>query len=83
MRVKVGNEWFSCSGETPIQVELTEKDKQNIANMAPGATLYAVFAEPARTEFERGQQMAWMLEGSNKQGAIISVEEAEKATHVD
>lgn len=83
MRVKVGNEWFSCTDDTHIQVELTEKDKQNIANMAPDACLYATFAQPARNEFERGQQIAWMLEGSRKQGAVISVEEAEKATHVD
>lgn len=83
MRVKVGNEWFSCTAEQPIQVELTDKDKENIARMSPDACLYAQFAEPARNEFERGQQMAWMLEGSRKQGAAISVEEAEKATHVD
>lgn len=83
MRVKVGNEWFSCTVDQPIQVELTDKDKENIARMKPDACLYASFAEPARNEFERGQQIAWMLEGSRKQGAAISVEEAEKATHVD
>lgn len=82
MRVKVGNEWFACTEDTPILVELTDKDKQNIANMAPDACLYATFAQPARNEFERGQQLAWMLEGSRKQGAAISVTEAEKATEV-
>lgn len=45
MRVKIGDEWFEAELGKPIAIELTEKDKANIANMHPEATRYAVFAE--------------------------------------
>ena len=41
MRIKVGNNWYDASNHQPIMVELTPKDKENIANMSPEATKYA------------------------------------------
>lgn len=57
MRVKVGDQWFAVEpasmvvladgqGATfvqPIAVELTAKDRENIANMHPDATRYGCF----------------------------------------
>lgn len=33
--------------DKPVAVVLTEKDRENIANMAPGATVYCVFPDDA------------------------------------
>jgi len=42
MKVKVGNKIYDGEKE-PVMVILTEKDKENIANMLPGCTKYCMF----------------------------------------
>jgi hypothetical protein len=42
MKIKVGDTVYDGENE-PIMVILTEKDKQNIANMLPEATRYCQF----------------------------------------
>lgn len=42
MKVKIGDEIYD-SEHQPIMVILTEKDKLNIANMAPTATKYCQY----------------------------------------
>ena len=44
MKVKVGDRVFS-SEDQPIMVILTDKDKENIANMDPDCTKYATFQD--------------------------------------
>ena len=44
MKVKVGNKWYD-SQETPIMIVLTDKDKENIANMLPDAYKYCCAPE--------------------------------------
>lgn len=58
MKVKVGSDWFEATPEQPIMVLLSEDDKRNIANMAPDATKYALFAEEAL--MTRDEKLAWM-----------------------
>lgn len=82
MRVKVGNNWYEATPAEPIQVELTDKDKENIANMAHDACLYAIFAATPRNEIERGGQIAWMLDGSRKAVVIKSAAEADSSTQI-
>lgn len=57
MRVKVGNTWHSAAPGAPIAVELTAKDRENIAAMHPDATRYAIFDEPT---LDRDRMNAWM-----------------------
>ncbi len=57
MRVKIGDTWHSAAPGAPIAVELTSKDRENIAAMDPLATRYAVFDEPAP---DRERMHAWM-----------------------
>lgn len=61
MRVKAGNHWRSTQVGAPIEVELTETDRRNIAAMTPDATLYAVFADGETMTPE--ERLAWMTEG--------------------
>lgn len=42
MKAKVGNTLYDAENE-PIMVILTEKDRENIQNMIPGATRYCQF----------------------------------------
>ena len=58
MRFKIANKWYECDIDQPIMVELTQKDKENIANMSPNATKYAIFHdyEPKTVE----QKKEWM-----------------------
>lgn len=44
MRIKVEDTWYDAEN-MPICVELTQADKENIANMAPEATRYSAFPE--------------------------------------
>jgi hypothetical protein len=57
VRVKVGDQWFEVTAETPIMVELSELDKLNIAKMNPNATKYACFAEGDPMTWE--EQVKW------------------------
>lgn len=61
MRVKVGDQWFKCEPGQPVMIEVTESDKQNIANMHPEATRYAVFDDGDGWSNER--KLTWMDEG--------------------
>ncbi len=45
MRVKLGDRWHEVGPGHPIAVELTLKDRDNIANMLPEATRYGVFPD--------------------------------------
>lgn len=44
MKVKVGNTVYDCEYQ-PIMVILSEKDKENIANMLPEATKYCAYPD--------------------------------------
>lgn len=44
MRVKIGNQWFSCGHMQPIMVELTEEEKRIIANLPPDQNRFAEFS---------------------------------------
>lgn len=58
MRLKIGNTWYEATLENPIMVELTDMDKENIANMTATASRYAVYVqEPADITEE---QLKWM-----------------------
>ena len=50
MRIKVGNKWYSGEDEA-IMVELTDIDKENIANMLPQCAKYCSYTS-AYTEDE-------------------------------
>lgn len=57
MKVKIGAVRYGKLPHTPVMVELTQQDKENIANMPPEATKYAVFPENWGTDEEK---LAWM-----------------------
>ena len=59
MKIKVGDKEYDAKDQ-PIMVILTEKDKQNIANMRPEATKYCQFNKEKLT-FEEVD--IWMGEG--------------------
>lgn len=64
MRVKVKDTWYECLPGQPIMVELSPGDKENVRNMSPEATRYALFDEnDGRTIDEK---FAWMDEGAQK-----------------
>ena len=44
MKVKIGNEIYEAN-DVPVMVILSEKDKENIANMLPEATKYCAYPE--------------------------------------
>ena len=48
MKVKVGNKVYD-SGQEAIMVILTDKDKENIANMLPSCTKYCEYQEEQYT----------------------------------
>lgn len=83
MRVKVGNEWFEATEEHPIAVELTDRDKENIAAMSHDTCVYAIFVHPPRNEIERGGRIAWSLKGSHKGMVVKSTDEAEKSVKTE
>jgi hypothetical protein len=43
MRINVNGTWYDGDNENILTVELTSKDRENIANMSEGATLYCSF----------------------------------------
>jgi len=59
MRVKIGDKWFD-GNEQPVMVELTDSDKQNIANMLPHCTKYAMFPDNDHRSTE--DMKKWMSE---------------------
>lgn len=61
MRIKVGDTWYEPEKGQPIMVELMPKDRENIKNMAPGFTCYAVFTDD--DELTNEQKLEWMNEG--------------------
>lgn len=63
MRVKIGDQWFAVAAGQPIMIELTPGDRQNITNMAPDATRYALFPE-VEPRMTREEKEAWMDEGA-------------------
>ena len=58
MRVKVGSKWYDVMPSNPIMVELTEKDKENIANMV--GTKYAVFDNEGIYTWSEDDMKKWM-----------------------
>ena len=60
MRVKIGNHWHSIKPDSAIMVELSDADRRNIANMAPGARFYGSFHP--QDERDEDQKVAWMKE---------------------
>ena len=63
MRVKVGDEWHESEVGKPIMVQLSEQDRKNIANMAPGCDRYACFQTDYVQHAERSAKLRWMDEG--------------------
>lgn len=58
MRVKAGDRWHAVDTTRAIMIELSDADRRNIANMAPGARFYACFDDKdARSPDEK---LAWM-----------------------
>ena len=60
MRVKVRNKWFEATETQSIMIELTEKDKENIANMLPKCKKYAIFDDKDTRSVE--EKYLWMDE---------------------
>lgn len=58
MRVKVNNTWYDSS-TSPIMVELSEKDRENIANMPPESSKYAMYDQD---RMSKEDMLAWMLD---------------------
>lgn len=54
-RVKIQDIWYD---QLPMMVELTQADKDNITNMHPDATKYAIFDDNSSKE----DKLAWMNE---------------------
>jgi hypothetical protein len=59
VKVKVGDTIYDAEDQ-PIMVILTERDKQNIANMRPDATKYCEFKT---SEFTDDEIDIWMGDG--------------------
>ena len=57
MKIRVGNVFYGVQPHAPVMVELTPQDKENIANMLPDATKYAIFPDDWGTPEE---MLAWM-----------------------
>lgn len=64
MRVKVGDQWFGAEPGKPIMIEVTQQDKDNIQNMVPGATKYAVFTDDDEAFPDNATMFAWMRDGA-------------------
>ncbi len=62
MRIKAGDMVFG-SEQQPIMVILTDKDKENIANMHPDCTKYAMFQDDWGTQQEMSDWMTEVPEG--------------------
>lgn len=60
MKVKIGDTIYQGKDQ-PVMVVLTDKDKENIANMLPEATKYCEFPD-SMTEDEAQE---WMAESNN------------------
>jgi hypothetical protein len=60
MRVKVGDTWHEATPDAPIAVELTAKDRENIAAMLPDATRYGVFTGPLGDAAGNERRRAWL-----------------------
>lgn len=58
MKLKIGSKIFTAA-DGPIMVILTDQDKLNIANMAPGAIKYCVYQDDMFTPDEIRN---WMME---------------------
>jgi hypothetical protein len=49
MRVNINGVWYDAN-DMPIQIELTDRDKENIVNMHPDAHNYIVFPDSIKYE---------------------------------
>ena len=57
MRVKIGDNWYD-SEDSPICIELSDQDKENIKNMSQECKKYASFPkEDKRTNQEKYEWM--------------------------
>ena len=63
MKIKVGNKWFIAEPGTPLMVQLSAKDKENIKNMLPECDRYASMEKDDYPDVEA--MYAWMDEGYN------------------
>ena len=62
MRVKVRNSWYFGTIGCAMMVELTEQDKENIANMPSNLSRYAVFDEDDPNFNAEYKKIKWMKE---------------------
>lgn len=60
MRVKIGNVWFAVHDSQPICLELSQHDRQLVANMHPEATKLAYFDDNESHLVTAEQKLAWM-----------------------
>ena len=61
MKIKIGFKVYD-SEEHAVMVVLSDKDKENIANMDADATRYAVFPDTDPSTVE--DRLAWMRQGT-------------------
>jgi hypothetical protein len=52
MRVKIKDQWYDDDNAGAVMVELTDKDKENIANMLPECSKYCSYNGKKFTEEE-------------------------------
>lgn len=62
MRVKIADTWYDPY-DVPIMIELTDKDKSNIANMLPEATCYSAYPDGL---FKSDQEVLDWMEADKK-----------------
>jgi hypothetical protein len=70
MRVKIGDQWHSATATQPIMIELSERDRANLAAMPSDYHYYACFADADPRQSQ--ERIAWM-----RDGAIYEAAEAE------
>lgn len=58
MKIKVGSTWLEPTVEAPIMVVMTAKERHDIANMAPDASMYAVFND--QSNMSANDRLVWM-----------------------
>lgn len=72
MRVKIGDTWYD-SKEEAICIEFDDKDKENIANMAPSARKYGVFPNEVRSSLSDEEMLNWMNDGPKQTEAYKKI----------
>ena len=72
MRVKIGDTWYDSEDYDAIMLQLSDKDKENIANMLPECDKIAFFKRDKFTEDEINEWMELTPERVAEVGALDS-----------